>query len=231
MATDHAKKSQKNIISIIEIVILNNNNPVARSHTTMSGRVTLTNILMRQKNSKLKPSQRDKPRRWNIVRGDTVEVIQRNHPEYKKQGTVKSVIRDKNRVIVENLNMGPKRIRGDPEKGLKGQTIMMERSMHYSNVNLVDPVTGFPTRITYSFLEDGTKVRISKRSGAIIPKPDILKQKPIKSYITSEDSDTLNEDDVWGTTYEKRISKWEDMRHALLNTIEEKGLGEGKTNA
>ena len=127
--------------------------------------------------------------------------------------------------------MGPKRIRGDPEKGLKGQTIMMERSMHYSNVNLVDPVTGFPTRITYSFLEDGTKVRISKRSGAIIPKPDILKQKPIKSYITSEDSDTLNEDDVWGTTYEKRISKWEDMRHALLNTIEEKGLGEGKTNA
>jgi large subunit ribosomal protein L24 len=197
----------------------------------MSGRAKLMNILLREKRSKLKPSQRDKPRRWNIVRGDTVEVVQRNHPEYKKQGTVSAVLRDKNRVIVENLNLGPKRIKGDPDKGIKGQTIMVERSMHYSNVNLVDPVTGFPTRITYSFLEDGTKVRISKRSGAIIPKPDILKEKRVRSLIASEDSDTMNEDDVWGTTYDKKVSKWEDMRNELLKTMDEKGLGGGQSSS
>ena len=41
-----------------------------------------------------------------------------------------------------------------------------------SNVNLVDPTTNQPTKIRYGFLEDGTSVRISKKSGAIIPKPD-----------------------------------------------------------
>ena len=37
---------------------------------------------------------------------------------------------------------------------------------------LIDPEYNKPTRIKYGFLEDGTKVRISKRSGSIIPKPD-----------------------------------------------------------
>jgi len=37
---------------------------------------------------------------------------------------------------------------------------------------LIDPETGLPTRITYGFLEDGSKVRIAKRSGALVPKPD-----------------------------------------------------------
>ena len=41
-----------------------------------------------------------------------------------------------------------------------------------SNVMLVDPQINKPTRIRYGFLEDGTKVRVSKKSGAIIPKPD-----------------------------------------------------------
>ena len=84
-------------------------------------------ILMRPNASKLKPSHRDQPRRWNIVRGDTVQVIQRNHPEYGKQGTVSAVIRDQNRVIVANVNMAPKNVKGDPERGIKGQTVMKDR--------------------------------------------------------------------------------------------------------
>jgi hypothetical protein len=37
---------------------------------------------------------------------------------------------------------------------------------------LIDPETAAPTRIKYGFLEDGSKVRIAKKSGALIPKPD-----------------------------------------------------------
>jgi len=173
------------------------------------------NLLMRPKRSKLKGYQKQPPpKRWNIVRGDTVQVIDRKHSEYGKQGTVQVVIREKMRVIVENVNLGPKRIKADPEKGIKGETIMKERSIHYSNVNLVDPVTGFPTRVTYSYLEDGTKVRISKRSGAIIPKPDVWKTK-MRNSLPSEDSDTTKDEDVWAVTYEERPSKWEDMLRAL----------------
>mmetsp|Transcript_27376 Transcript_27376/g.49355 ORF Transcript_27376/g.49355 Transcript_27376/m.49355 type:complete len:198 (-) Transcript_27376:291-884(-) len=194
-----------------------------------SGRVKLMNMLMRPNRSKLKGYQKQPPpKRWNIVRGDTVQVIDRKHPEYGKQGTVQVVIREKMRVIVENVNVCPKRIKADPEKGVKGETIMQERSMHYSNVNLVDPVTGFPTKVTYSYLEDGTKVRISKRSGAMIPKPEVWKQK-IRNFTPSEDSDTMKDEDVWSVTYEEPPSnKWEDMLKALEE--EEKKLVDNNAN-
>lgn len=52
------------------------------------------------------------------------------------------------------------------------KTVQKENPLHVSNVSLIDPETGKPTRINYGFLEDGTKVRISKKSGALIPKPD-----------------------------------------------------------
>lgn len=173
------------------------------------------NALMRPNRSKLKGYQKQPPpRRWNIVRGDTVQVIDRNHPEYGKQGVVSAVIREKMRVVIENVNLGPRRIKPDKERGVKGETIMTERSLHYSNVNLVDPVTGFPTKVTYSYLEDGTKVRVSKRSGAIIPKPDVWKDKR-RNMLGSEESDTTRDEDVWGITYEERASKWEDMLREL----------------
>jgi large subunit ribosomal protein L24 len=191
---------------------------------SQSGRIKLTNILQNQTISKrfVKPSARHKPRRWNILTGDTVQVVQRSHPEYGKQGTIMAVIRDEMEVIVENLNMKEREIDADPERGIAGRTVMVENPIHYSNVNLVDPVTGFPTKVTYSFLEDGTKVRISKRSGAIIPKPDF--KKPVRNLIASEDSDTMNDGDVWGVTFENRVSKWVDLRNELLKTLEENGL-------
>lgn len=187
-----------------------------------SGRAKLMDMLMRPNRSKLKGYQKQPPpKRWNIVRGDTVQVIDRKHPEFGKQGRVQVVIREKMRVIVENVNLAPRRIPADPMKGSKAETVMMERSIHYSNLNLVDPVTGFPTKITHSYLEDGTKVRISKRSGAIIPKPQVWKQPQICNLIESEDSDTTNATDVWAMTYEGRTSKWEGMREELLRTLEE----------
>mmetsp|Transcript_15119 Transcript_15119/g.34970 ORF Transcript_15119/g.34970 Transcript_15119/m.34970 type:complete len:200 (+) Transcript_15119:242-841(+) len=191
------------------------------------GRMKLMQILMRPDRSKLKGYQKQPPpKRWNIVRGDTVQVIDRRSSDYGKQGTVKEVIRSKMRVVVENVNLHPFRIKGDPERGTKGQTVMKERSMHYSNVNLVDPVTGFPTKVTYSFLEDGTKVRVSKRSGAIIPKPDLLKTMVNRSSIVSEDSDTAKDEDVWSESFVETPSKWAALREELLERIEE--IKEGK---
>jgi len=133
------------------------------------------------------------------------------------------VIREKMRVIVENVNLGPKRIKADQERGIKGETIMQERSLHYSNVNLVDPVTGFPTKVNWSYLDDGTKVRISKRSGAVIPKPDVWKSK-MRNILPSEDSDTVKDEDVWAVTYEEPTSKWADLLRALEEDEKKAGL-------
>ena len=132
------------------------------------------------------------------------------------------VMRETMRAIVENINLREKELPADPERGTKAETVMEENSVHYSTLNLVDPVTGFPTKINWSYLEDGTKVRISKRSGAIIPKPV---HKKTLSYTVSEDSDTLKVEDVWEETYVEKVSKWEDMRNELLK-MEKKRLEE-----
>lgn len=60
----------------------------------------------------------------------------------------------------------------DEEMQRRKKTIRKEFPIHVSNVALIDPTSNEPTKIRYGFLEDGTKVRISKKSGAIIPKPD-----------------------------------------------------------
>jgi len=79
---------------------------------------------------------------------------------------------------------------------------MVPASVHYSNVNLVDPTTGQPTRVGTGFLDDGTKVRISKRSGAIIPKPTWERTRPKNLVIGPLDTPT---DDVMEVTYKPEL--------------------------
>lgn len=151
--------------------------------------------------NKPKPQIREaeKKTQWNILRGDKVQVIG-NHPERGKQGVVKKVLRDSDRVIVEGVNLGTRNIKGDKDRGIQGKSIQLERSIHASNVNLVDPVTEKPTRIRYKVLPSGEKVRISKKSDAIIPRPDILtiRKKPVNSVVTES---CTSEDDAWEITY------------------------------
>lgn len=166
----------------------------------MASRMKLMKVLYKPR-KKLKPQllEAAKKSKWNIVRGDKVEVIG-NHPEKGKQGIVEKVLRDRDRVIVQGVNLGAHRIKGNADRGIQGTTRMVPRAIHYSNVNLVDPVTNKPTRITNQMLDDGTKVRVAKKSGAIIPRPDILK---VRTRVTSSivtESDTLDED-VWEQTY------------------------------
>jgi large subunit ribosomal protein L24 len=147
-----------------------------------------------------KPKPVVERKRWNIVRGDKVQVIG-DHPERGKQGTVAQVFRDRDRVLISGVNVGQKHLKGDPERGIAAKSIQRERTVPYSNVNLVDPVTGKPTRIIRTILDDGSKVRVAKKSGAVIPRPEILtvRKKPVSSVVT--DSDTL-EADVWTVTYQ-----------------------------
>ena len=60
----------------------------------------------------------------------------------------------------------------DDEGTRRKKTIRKEFPMHVSKVSLIDPSNNEPTKVRYGFLEDGTKVRLSKKSGAIVPKPD-----------------------------------------------------------
>ncbi|KAI0559899.1 Ribosomal proteins 50S L24/mitochondrial 39S L24 [Gracilaria domingensis] len=110
--------------------------------------------------------------RWRILRGDFVEVI--SGPEKGKRGRVIEVVRASNRVVVEGVGLVRKKA---PVPGGYLKTFETESPIYVSRVAVVCPQTDLPTRVTFAFLEDGTKVRVSKRSGAIIPRPEILRQR------------------------------------------------------
>lgn len=106
-------------------------------------------------------------KRWRIVRGDKV-MVNRGHDK-GRTGVIKKVDRKFNRVIVDGLNMYTKYTMKSPEN--PSRPISVEAPLHISNVNLVCPETNEPTKVSVKFLEDGTKVRVARVSGAIIPKP------------------------------------------------------------
>ena len=101
----------------------------------------------------------------DIKKGDTVEVMSGN--DRGRRSTVLSVIRDKDRVLVEGVNMRKHHTRPsqrDPQGGI----VEREASINVSNVMVVCPKTDLPTRIRRKKLENGNNVRISVRSGEMI---------------------------------------------------------------
>ena len=80
-----------------------------------------------------------------------------------KTGRVLSVQIEKQRAIVEGVNIVSKSTKPSA-KHPQGGIIKIEAPIHVSNLALVDPKTGKPTRVGYK-IEDGKKVRIAKKSG------------------------------------------------------------------
>mmetsp|Transcript_19224 Transcript_19224/g.33382 ORF Transcript_19224/g.33382 Transcript_19224/m.33382 type:complete len:211 (-) Transcript_19224:514-1146(-) len=130
-------------------------------------------------------------KKWRILRGDRVAVI--SGPELGKQGVVSKVFHKENKLIIEGVNL--KRVLGEPgPDGQKPRKEWREMGLHYSQVNLIDPVDGLPTRIKIGYLEDGSKVRIAKRSGSIIPRPEILMERRTPRSTVVGEKDTVPEE-------------------------------------
>ena len=103
----------------------------------------------------------------HVRRGDTVIVVAGK--ERGKRGRVLRVIPEKSRVIVERINMIKKHQR-PTQKMRQGGIIEREGPIHLSNVMLVDPPSGKPTRVGMRELSDGKKVRVARKSGEILDK-------------------------------------------------------------
>ncbi|HJD53700.1 MAG TPA: 50S ribosomal protein L24 [Candidatus Avibacteroides avistercoris] len=98
----------------------------------------------------------------HIRRGDTVYVLAGD--DKGRTGRVLKVLVDKNRAIVEGLNMVSKRVKPNA-KNPQGGIVKQEASIHVSNLNVVDPKTGKPTRIGRRKNDEGVLVRYAKKSG------------------------------------------------------------------
>jgi large subunit ribosomal protein L24 len=87
-----------------------------------------------------------------------------------KRGRVLRVVPDKNRVVVEGVNFIKKHTRPNPQANVKGGIVEREASLHASNVQIVCPECGSPTRIGRQLLADGRKVRICRKCDGAVDK-------------------------------------------------------------
>nr|WP_299385740.1 50S ribosomal protein L24 [Allomuricauda sp.] len=99
-----------------------------------------------------------------IKTGDTVKVITGDHKG--TEGKVLQVDREKNKAIVEGVNMVSKHEKPSA-KNPQGGIVKKEAPIHISNLSLIDPKSGDATRVGYE-VRDGKKVRFAKKSNEVI---------------------------------------------------------------
>lgn len=103
-----------------------------------------------------------KRKKLHIKKGDTVYV---NTGEYKgQQGRVLEVLPDAQKALVEGVNIVSKHTKPNSENP-QGGIIKKEAPVHISNLLVVDPSTGEPTRVGRKLDKNGKLVRYSKKSG------------------------------------------------------------------
>ncbi|XP_058016108.1 large ribosomal subunit protein uL24m [Ahaetulla prasina] len=102
---------------------------------------------------------------WQVFRGDTVQIL--SGREAGKQGQVIQVDKEQQSVLLDRLNMGY--YYADT---LAGRTMFArEKPLSLKEVGLVDPTDRLPTEVAWRYTEQGERVRVSVRTGRIIPKP------------------------------------------------------------
>ena len=98
----------------------------------------------------------------HIKKDDTVIVLAGE--DKGKTGKVLKVLVEKNRAIVEGVNIVSKSAKPSA-KNPQGGIVKMEAPIHISNLSLIDPKSGKATRVAVKKTDDGKKVRVAKKSG------------------------------------------------------------------
>jgi large subunit ribosomal protein L24 len=107
----------------------------------------------------------NKQPKLNIRKGDTVKVIAGN--DKGKTGKVLEVLLEKNKAVVEGVRVVTKHQKpsaGKPEGGIQKK----EGAIHVSNLMLIDPASGKPTRVGRKLNEKGELQRYAKKTGELI---------------------------------------------------------------
>ena len=99
-----------------------------------------------------------------IKKGDRVIVTAGR--DRGKRGEVRQVMPEERRAIVAGVNMVRRHTRQTAQT--EGGIISKELTIHLSNLSILDPKTGKPTRVGFKILDDGRKVRVAKGSGDLI---------------------------------------------------------------
>ena len=113
------------------------------------------------------PVKTHTPKKLKVKKGDAVQVIAGK--DAGKRGTVVRVLPDESRVIVEKVNMvkrhqkpRPAPRRSTSQQIIPGGVIEREAPLHVSNVQVVCPACGKPSRVGFRVNDEGNKVRVCR---------------------------------------------------------------------
>ena len=103
-----------------------------------------------------------------IRKNDNVVVL--TGKDRGKRGRVLKVLRVKNRLVIEGVNIIKRHTKPNPQRNIKGGLVEREAALHASNVQVVCPECGQPTRIGSRILGDGRKVRVCRKCEGVVDK-------------------------------------------------------------
>jgi large subunit ribosomal protein L24 len=107
-------------------------------------------------------------KRSKVKKGDQVVVMVGR--DRGKRGRVLEVRPAEGKVKVEGVAVQKKHQRANPQANRGGGIIDREAFIQISNVQLIDPASGKPTRVRYEVAEDGSKTRVAAKSGQSLEK-------------------------------------------------------------
>lgn len=102
----------------------------------------------------------------HVKKNDQVRVLAGK--DRGRTGRVLRVFPGKSRAVVENINTIRRHTRPNPQRNIQGGIVEREAPIHLSNLQVVCPECGRPSRVGYQNLADGRKVRICRRCGGTV---------------------------------------------------------------
>tara|TARA_B100001029_G_scaffold177319_1_gene181802 strand:+ start:4450 stop:4782 length:333 start_codon:yes stop_codon:yes gene_type:complete len=96
--------------------------------------------------------------------GDEVIVIAGK--DIGKKGTLREIIKSKNKAIITGINMVKKHMKPNPEMGITGGVVEQEAAISLSNIAIWNPKKKSKDKISYSVDKEGRKIRLYKSDGA-----------------------------------------------------------------
>lgn len=158
---------------------------------------------------------------WSFFRGDRVEILVGK--DKGKQGIVSQVIQERNWVIVEGLNCHYRKVGAD--KDYPGVLVKSEAPLLVTHqVAHIDPSDLQSTPVEWRFTEEGEKVRISTRTGRVIPVPklnDETKDYKTRNTYIEKEKDTAS-DVVTAITFQPALQTFE------MEIMKEMGIEEDR---
>ncbi|KAK3868439.1 hypothetical protein Pcinc_026166 [Petrolisthes cinctipes] len=145
---------------------------------------------------------------WTFFKGDRVEVLA--GLDKGKQGLVNYIVQERNWVMVEGLNCQYQFV--GKKKNYPGMMMKMENPLSVTeHVALLDPSDNKPTQAEWRYTEEGERVRVSVRTGRIIPIPTLAEETPdykSKASYAEQSKDTIS-DDLTQITFQPTLKTFE----------------------